>query len=173
MPKNQYVSKWSPNHPFCTKDGNVREHRLVMERHLGRYLDPKVYEIHHINHLKYDNRIENLVLVTNKEHRKLDRGWELEGGKWFKTCKWCNQRLEVNLSNFYLRSNGTYVTSCISCTIKISKANSLRVKSSGVCVVCGNSFPRFDYRKNKFCTQSCSMKSRWKEKRAKDVGHTL
>ena len=64
-----YVLIYSPNHP--NRDKNTRcvlEHRLVVEKFIGRYLT-KEEVVHHINENKSDNRIENLMLFKNlKEH---------------------------------------------------------------------------------------------------------
>ena len=59
---NGYVHIYKPNHPFAKKRGYVLEHRLVMEKSLGRYLR-KNEIVHHRNKVKTDNRIENLELI--------------------------------------------------------------------------------------------------------------
>ena len=61
---NQCILILTPNHPFANHQGYVYEHRLVMEKKLGRYLRPEEV-VHHINEIKNDNRPENLYLFKN------------------------------------------------------------------------------------------------------------
>lgn len=71
--KDGYVEVWVPDHPYAKRwgrksGGRVLEHRLVMEAHLGRYLEPGEV-VHHRNGNHADNRLENLeVFPTNADH---------------------------------------------------------------------------------------------------------
>ena len=65
-----YIFIHSPEHPFSTKKGYVREHRLVAEEALGRYMETDE-KVHHINGIKDDNRNQNLLICTDSYHKQL------------------------------------------------------------------------------------------------------
>ena len=65
-----YVLAYVPKHPHAHNDGYVMLHTVIVERSLGRYLTENEV-VHHINHNRKDNRIENLKLMDKKEHMSM------------------------------------------------------------------------------------------------------
>lgn len=75
-----YYWIYLPSHPLATKDGYIREHRLIAEQYLltnensieidgQKYLSPK-YEVHHKDLNKLNNDPNNLEILTKSEHQK-------------------------------------------------------------------------------------------------------
>jgi len=68
--KYGYVLLYEPEHPNSNSGNRIFEHRIMMEKKIGRYLK-KNEIVHHLNGKKDDNRLENLYLVSSiKEHNE-------------------------------------------------------------------------------------------------------
>jgi hypothetical protein len=63
-----------PPHRYKTITVNgkqMRRYRWVMEQHLGRKLTRDEH-VHHVNGNSRDDRIENLQVLSNSEHQKIE-----------------------------------------------------------------------------------------------------
>ena len=81
-----YILIYAPDHPFAGYGGYVMEHRLIMEKHLGRYL-MKHEIIHHIDRNPKNNNISNLQLVTRAKHNIIHKKIDTTGRK----CSECSE----------------------------------------------------------------------------------
>ncbi|MCK4423660.1 MAG: hypothetical protein KAV18_06275 [Candidatus Omnitrophica bacterium] len=65
-----YVMIKKHDHPFSDNKNYVKRSRLVVEKHINRFLKPEEI-VHHINGIVDDDRLENLKLFENhSEHMK-------------------------------------------------------------------------------------------------------
>jgi hypothetical protein len=64
------VLAYVPEHPKAHRDGYLQLHVVLMEQCIGRYLEDDEV-VHHINHKRDDNRIENLLLMNKHEHMSM------------------------------------------------------------------------------------------------------
>lgn len=95
----------------------IPEHRHIMAKAIGRELLPTEV-VHHLNHQKADNRLENLVLMGKAEHiglhaterapailhrTRTKHGFFMEkNGTWKKPCKKCGNFFTLDC--FYKKS---------------------------------------------------------------------
>ena len=124
-----------------------RLHRYIWEYYNGEI--PKGYHIHHKDHNKDNNELENLELLTKEEHRirhSLEMPQELKDKyrknlennarpkaiEWHKSKKgreWHKKQYQVSLGN--------------------------RKKHKFICEYCNQEYETYKQQKNRFCSQKC------------------
>ena len=68
--RNAVVKCYAPNHPHANTRRQVPEHRLVVEKAMGKILRPSA-KVHHNNGIRTDNSNGNLVACDSQAHHML------------------------------------------------------------------------------------------------------
>lgn len=154
---NGYVRVWVSPYKYAY------EHRVLMERHLGRQLLPSE-DVHHINGIKNDNRLENLQVMPHVDHlrqhapRCLPHQSPVEPIP----CPICGTLFKPLARNSEHRQ--------LACSRRCSRTlmhregrgrwrNHQPVMRD--CEWCGNAFQPLS-KTSRFCSKSCTNKHRWK-----------
>ena len=66
-----YKCIYYPSHPFATSSGHIREHRLIMEKSLGRFLK-KDEIVHHKDGNTLNNNLNNLEVLDKITHDRMN-----------------------------------------------------------------------------------------------------
>ena len=98
-----YIEVKCPNHPAANKSGYVRQHRIIMEKAIGRCL---LYgeKIHHIDGNRSNNHIDNLKLYSShSEHMKnchIIRFRNPNNSFEYRQCSKCKNIFKLEHENF-------------------------------------------------------------------------
>ena len=75
---HQIFLLYKPNHPYADLRGYVIQYRIIKEIYLSIkygypvYIHPSLV-VHHINHVRLDNRPENLQIMTKSDHQRIHK----------------------------------------------------------------------------------------------------
>lgn len=100
--RGDYKQVLAHGHPKRNSSGHVREHILIAERALGRYL-PEGAEVHHVNGEGKDNRSDNLVICQDHAYHMLlhmrTKTYHATGDPNKRRCRHCKEWDDpINLS---------------------------------------------------------------------------
>lgn len=127
--KGDYLYAVVPEHPRATKHGYVLAHRVVMENHLNRLLDANEV-VHHKNHNRHDNRLENLEVATNSEHSR-NHGFTRGQLRLVLKCPSCGKVFERR-KGAAKNQPKTFIACSSSCRGKFSRLIQLRGRTAEV-----------------------------------------
>lgn len=107
------IKIYVPNHPYSDYNGYIFRYRLIIERHLNRYLNPNEI-IHHINNIKTDDRLENLSILSPSQHTVLHNKKKDMSDR---SCSYCGSKTTYISKKGYIcwYKDGHNVYHCVKC----------------------------------------------------------
>jgi len=85
-------------HKSCGERYSVRVHRLLAVAEYG-FDEVKNKDVHHENHIPWDNRIENISLVKHDDHGKMHRDDQISHDTQYRDREWLYEKyVEQNMS---------------------------------------------------------------------------
>lgn len=127
-------------------------HRIVWSHYFGEI--PKGFAVHHIDHDKSNNNIENLRLVSLAEHARIHNRGVCRAPKKIFVCEYCGKEFEAH-------DVGANKYCSATCN---SKACILRHPLQKTCAYCGKRFTTYK-KKTRFCSNSCESRARYADRR--------
>lgn len=128
-------------------------HRIVWSHYFGEI--PNGFSVHHVDHDKNNNNIENLRLVLRSEHSRLHNIGVCRAPKKIFVCEYCGKEFEAH---------DVGVNKYCSATCN-QKACTLRHPLQKTCAYCGKSFTTY-HKKTRFCSNQCASKAYWRKKKS-------
>lgn len=137
-----------------------RLHRYIYEKYNGPI--PKGYDIHHIDHNKDNNEIENLQLLSSTKHKSIHAK---------EVSDETRQKYRDNMNNVVRPKAIEWHKSAEGRAWhreqwKVSLGNYIQEKTKMICLNCGKEFETVYNGVNKFCSNNC--KSAYRRKLGKD-----
>lgn len=80
LTKEGYLRIYAAKHPYANGRKEIHVHVMIMELNIGRQLH--AWEcVHHLNGIKTDNRLENLLLMKHSDHSMMHSKEKTKGRK--------------------------------------------------------------------------------------------
>jgi hypothetical protein len=112
----EYTLIHNPSHPMATKDGYVREHRLIAEKAIGKILPKKNIVHHHRQNL-------SLIICENQAYHlfihQRERAFKASGHANWRKCKFC--KIYDSPASLHIHGSSAYHTECVNLYNRIKK----------------------------------------------------